>query len=72
MGTYSVANPGSFSTPDWAVVGSLPAGASGNYAAFVADLVIGDCVADDEFGRALPAKPGHRHPGRRCCAEGGL
>ena len=50
VGTYSVANPGSFSTPDWAVVGSLPAGASGNYAAFVADLVIGDCVADDESG----------------------
>jgi cysteine-rich repeat protein len=45
---HGVANPGTADTPDWDVVGSLPGGANGAFAAFVADLVIGDCAADDE------------------------
>ncbi len=32
------------------MVGSLPAGANGTYAAMVEDLIIGDCAADDESG----------------------
>ncbi|HNS02702.1 MAG TPA: M4 family metallopeptidase [Anaerolineae bacterium] len=57
VGTYGVANPVTFDTPDWAVVGSLPAGANGNYAAFVGDLIIGDCVADDESGALYLQSP---------------
>ncbi len=49
VGTRAVANPGTFDTPDWAAVGSLPDGRIGQ-AAFVADLAIGDCAADDETG----------------------
>ena len=50
VGSRDVANPPTFDTPDWSVVGSLPSGANGNYAAFVPDLSIGDCGADDESG----------------------
>ncbi len=57
-------NPPTFDTPDWAVVGSLPASEPGS-AAFVADLAIGDCVSDIEAGVlrldspviTLPASP---------------
>ncbi len=48
--THDVVNPATFSTPDWAVVSGLPAGANGTYAAFVADLITGDCVNDVEAG----------------------
>jgi cysteine-rich repeat protein len=48
-GTHNVANQGDFDTPDWSVVGSLPDARAGN-AAFVPDLEIGDCAADDESG----------------------
>ena len=48
-GTHNITNPGTFDTPDWAVVGSLP-GARPGSAAFVADLITGDCAADDETG----------------------
>ncbi len=50
VSTHDVANPGTFDTPDWDVVSSLPEGAKGTFAAFVADLVIGDCIVDDESG----------------------
>lgn len=49
VGTRDVANPATFDTPDWAVMGSLPNGRSGQ-AAFVADLVTGNCADDDESG----------------------
>lgn len=49
VGTHDVAKPSTFDTPDWAVVGSLPDARPGS-AAFVADLVIGDCALDDESG----------------------
>ena len=49
VGTHDVANPGTFDTPDWAVVGSLPDNRAG-MAAFVADLDISLCGADDETG----------------------
>ncbi len=57
-------NPSTFSTPDWATVGSLPKGEAGS-AAYVGDLLIGDCVTDLENGVlrldspviALPAAP---------------
>ena len=49
VGTHDVAKPSTFDTPDWAVVGSLPDAQPGS-AAFVADLIIGDCALDDESG----------------------
>jgi Zn-dependent metalloprotease len=48
-GTRDIVNPGTFDTPPWAVVTNLP-GARAGSAAFVADLVTGDCAADDETG----------------------
>ena len=45
-GTHDIANPGTFGTPDWAVVGNLPDSRPGT-AAFVANLDIGDCGPDD-------------------------
>jgi cysteine-rich repeat protein len=48
-GTRDVANPLTFSTPDWAVVGDLPDGREGS-AAFVANLAVGNCQDDDESG----------------------
>jgi Zn-dependent metalloprotease len=51
VGTRDVANPASFDTPDWAVVGSLPDGRPGS-AAFVQDIAgLGACTpADTEAG----------------------
>ncbi len=50
VGTRAVVNPATFDTPDWAVVGSLPAGEPGS-AAFVEDNQdLGDCVTDIEAG----------------------
>ena len=49
VGTHSIANPETFSTLDWAAVGSLPDNRSGK-TAFVANLDIGDCGADDQAG----------------------
>ncbi len=59
VGTHDVANPATFDTPDWAVVGNLPAGAptGSTQAAFVADLIIGDCAADDESGALFLDSP---------------
>ncbi len=48
-GTRDVVNPGTFDTPPWTVVSNLPDGRAGS-AAFVADLVTGNCTADDETG----------------------
>jgi len=48
-GTHDIADPGTFDTPDWAVVGNLPDSRPG-MAAFVADLQSGDCAGDDESG----------------------
>jgi hypothetical protein len=47
--THDVADPDTFDTPDWAVAGSLPDSRTG-MAAFVANLDIGDCGADDQTG----------------------
>lgn len=49
-GTRNVANAATFDTPNWSVVTNLPTGAGGNSAAFVADLIIGNCTTDDETG----------------------
>lgn len=49
VGTRAVLNPPTFDTPDWAVVGNLPDGRAGD-AAFVADLIIGNCQSDTEAG----------------------
>ena len=49
VGTHDVANPGTFDTPNWAVVGSLPDNRAG-MAAFVANLDISLCGTDDETG----------------------
>ncbi|MEM9058665.1 MAG: M4 family metallopeptidase, partial [Pseudomonadota bacterium] len=42
-------DPSTFDTPDWAVVNDLPQDRAGA-AAFVADLIIGDCATDSEAG----------------------
>jgi len=49
VGTHDIADPESFDTSAWAVFGSLPDGRFGQ-AAFVANLNIGDCGADDQTG----------------------
>ncbi len=49
VGTHDLANPDTFDTPDWAISSSLPDDRTGS-AAFVADLVIGDCDTDNEAG----------------------
>ena len=49
VGTHDVEDPNTFDTPDWAVVENLPDSRTG-MAAFVANLDIGDCGADDETG----------------------
>jgi len=63
VGTHSVANEPSFSTPDWAVVGGLPEGANGGYAAFVQDFTGGDCAANDESGALYLDSPVFEVPG---------
>ncbi|MCG6861240.1 MAG: M4 family metallopeptidase, partial [Chromatiaceae bacterium] len=52
VGTRDLVNPGTFSTPDWAVVDDLPAGApaGSSRAAFVEDAPYGDCQTDIEAG----------------------
>jgi len=55
-GRRDVANPASFDTPNWAVVGSLPGGRTG-MAAFVQDVNLGDCAADDESGVLMLDSP---------------
>jgi Zn-dependent metalloprotease len=49
VGTHSVENPDTFDTPDWDIVSDLPDGRTGS-AAFVADLIIGNCSDDTEAG----------------------
>ena len=49
VGTHDVSNPLSFSSTDWAVVGSLP-GARPGSAAFVEDYQGGNCALDNEAG----------------------
>lgn len=46
---HDVVKPATFDTHDWAAVANLPGNRPGS-AAFVADLIIGDCDADDESG----------------------
>jgi cysteine-rich repeat protein len=49
VGTHGIANPDTFDTPDWAVVGSLPDSRPGK-AAFVANIESGNGTDDDESG----------------------
>ena len=56
VGTREVADPGTFDTPDWAVVGNLPDSQPG-MSAFVANLDSGDCGADDETGALMLDSP---------------
>jgi len=48
-GTYDLAQPGAFETPDWAAVGDLPDGKAGR-AAFAANLDVGTCPGNDQSG----------------------
>ncbi len=50
VGTRDVADPATFDTPDWAVVGSLPDNRAGQAAFVIDDPALGDCAADDESG----------------------
>ena len=49
-GTRAVENPATFSTPDWAVVGSLPDGRAGSAAFVENNPAYGDCDTDIETG----------------------
>ena len=57
VSSHDVVNPGTFDNPGWDVVGSLPAGANGSYAAFAPDLNEGDCSADIEAGAVAIDSP---------------
>ena len=57
-----IANPATFDTDDWAVVGNLPDGRDGS-AAFVANLDAGDCAADDQAGALYLDSPSIVIPG---------
>jgi hypothetical protein len=48
-GTRAVANPATYDTPPWDVVGSLPNSRPGS-ALFVPDILVGDCASDTEAG----------------------
>ena len=60
--THDVANPETFDTPDWASVGDLPGNQAGK-AAFVANLDIGDCGANDQAGALTLDSPSITIPG---------
>lgn len=57
VGRRDVANPATFDTPDWAVTENLPDGANSLFAAFVPDLVVGNCLDDDESGAVFLDSP---------------
>lgn len=50
VGSYGVADPATFDSTGWEILGDLPSGANGLYAAVAPDLVAGDCAADTEAG----------------------
>ncbi|MFQ5434883.1 MAG: M4 family metallopeptidase, partial [Anaerolineae bacterium] len=56
-GTRNVADPATFDTPDWAVVGSLPNGRAGQAAFVKDDPALGDCNADTEAGALYLQSP---------------
>jgi len=62
VGTHNVTNPGTFSTPDWAVVSSLPDSRPGA-AAFVADQNNGNCSSEDKSGALTLTSPTIPIPG---------
>ena len=62
VGTYGLAQPGNFDTPDWAPVGGLPDSRTGQ-AAFVANLDVGSCPGDDQSGVLTLTSPEIPIPG---------
>lgn len=58
----NVAKPATFDTPNWATRGNLPDGRPGA-AAFVPNLLIGDCANDDETGVLILTSPSITIPG---------
>ncbi len=56
VSTRDVLSPSTFDTPDWAVVGDLPDARAG-MAAFVDDILGGDCVDDLEAGVLILESP---------------
>ncbi len=50
VSTHDVADPATFDSPGWTVIGNLPDGANGSFAAFAPDLIAGNCAADTEAG----------------------
>ena len=57
VSSYGVADPATFDSPGWSIVGDHPAGANGLYSAFAPDLVLGDCGADTEAGAITLESP---------------
>ena len=54
---HDIADPGTFDSPGWDVVGNLPPGATGSFAAFAPDLVAGNCTTDSEAGAVAMDSP---------------
>ncbi|MDU0355423.1 M4 family metallopeptidase [Paraglaciecola aquimarina] len=50
VSSHDVADPATFDSPGWLVMGDLPSGANGSFAAFAPDLVVGNCELDTEAG----------------------
>ncbi len=57
VSSHDVVDPGAFANPGWSVVGSLPAGGGGSFAAFVPDLNTGSCVSDIQAGAVALDSP---------------
>lgn len=50
VSAHDVVDPATFDSPGWSVMGDLPSGADGSFAAFAPDLSAGDCADDTEAG----------------------
>ena len=50
VSSHDVVNPATFDAPNWDVLGNLPSGAGGSFAAFGANPNLGDCSTDIESG----------------------
>ena len=55
--SHDVVNAATFDNPGWDVVGNLPSGSVGSFAAFGPDPIIGDCSADVEAGAVALDSP---------------
>jgi cysteine-rich repeat protein len=50
VSSHDVVDSATFDSPGWTVIGDLPDGANGSFAAFAPNLIAGNCAADTEAG----------------------